>query len=111
MDYTDEELLKQLEDARLADMIHHSPEWRIIHDALKRLYEIHVDILIKTDPNDFKRIHELQQICKLYSEDFLPALILRLRQTGDAAYEVAEKEGILEGMLRKLDHFIGIDRP
>jgi len=110
MDYdklNDDDILRQLEDARMAHTIEHSEEWGIVREAMKRIYEKHVAMLVATDPADKMRVMELQHICKLYSEDFLPNLLARLQMNGQFALEETERRGGFQLFLDKLAAWTG----
>jgi len=112
MDYeklTDDEILKQLEEARMAHAVQHSEEWGIIREALKRVYENHVKMLIETDPKEKDRVMELQHICKLYRTEFLPDLLARFQMTGRFAFDEAEKRGGFQKFLDRLATWAGRD--
>jgi len=99
---TDQELIRQLENARMANILLNSEEWGLVRECMKRVFDKHVAMLIDTSPNDQSRIMELQHICKLYREEFLPQLIHNMRLYGPYAFEEIEKRGGLQKLMDKL---------
>lgn len=99
---SDREVLEQLRKAELASRLESSEEWKLIHECLKRTYEGHVKLLKNADPTDISTVTQLQQICKLYSEEFLPALIKNLQSIAEFAFEEAKRRNLLQ---RFLDSF------
>ena len=107
---TDDELIRNLEDARLAHTVQHSEEWGVIREAMQRVYEKHVKMLIETDPKETSRVMELQHICKLYRAEFLPELLERFQMVGEFAFNEAERRGGLQRFLDRLATWAGRDK-
>jgi hypothetical protein len=60
---SDKEILEQLRRSELAERLKHSEEWKIVHEAMKRIYDKHQKLLQAVDPTDTNTITQLQQIC------------------------------------------------
>lgn len=97
-DTTDQEILNQLQTAQLADKLNNSDEWKLVKEAMKRTYDGHIMKLRKADPTKPEAIMELQQICNLYAEDFLPRLINNFQETAAFYHEEAKKKNLLSFM-------------
>jgi len=96
---TDQEILDQLKRAELARKLEESEEWQLVKEAMRRVHDKHVLQWRKTDPTDTVAMIQLQQICNLYAEDFLPALIRNFEAYGEFAYEQAKERGLLERIM------------
>lgn len=98
---SDQEIIEQLRNAELAERLQHSEEWKLVREAMKRVYEKHSVMLRKADPSDTNAVTQLQQICNLYAEDFLPALIRNFQNIGEFAFDEAQRrEGLLERFIK-----------
>jgi hypothetical protein len=97
---SDQELLDQLEKAELAHKLLESDEWKLVSEAMKRTYEGHVKLLRTTDPTITEKVMELQQICNLYSGEFLPTLLNNFRNIGEFAIEEGNRRGIWQRIFR-----------
>jgi hypothetical protein len=102
---SDDEILTQLENARLAAVLEDSDEWKLVHETMKRTWEKHVHLLINEDPQNEDRMRELQHICKLYGDKFLPQLIKNFRAIGTFAFEEAKTRGWFEEFKARLMGF------
>ncbi len=98
---SDQEILDQLRNAELADKIEHSDEWKVVHEAFKRVYQKHQKLLQSADPTETELIMNLQVICKMYDESFLPQLIKNFQNIGEFAYQEAKRRSILDKFLEK----------
>jgi hypothetical protein len=98
---SDDEILRQLEDARLADKLETSEEWGLVREAMRRTHDKHVKLLAETPPDDAVTIMQLQQIVKMYSESFLPTLIRNYRNVGEFAFNEAKSRGMIGSLLAK----------
>lgn len=96
---SDAEIFDQLHKAELADRLTSSEEWKLVHEVMKRTYEGHVKLLRKEDPTNTEKVIELQQICNLYANDFLPTLIKNFQNIGEFAFEEAKRRNILQRFL------------
>jgi len=92
---SDQEILDQLRRAELADKLERSEEWQLVREAMQRTHDKHVLLLRKADPTDTNSIVQLQQICNMYAEDFLPQLIRNFQNIGEFAFDEAKRRGIL----------------
>jgi hypothetical protein len=99
---SDREVLEQLRKAELAQRLETSDEWKLIHECLRRTYDGHIKLLRKEDPTNEVKMMELQQICNMYAEDFLPALIRNFQSIAEFAFEEAKRRNLLQ---RFLDSF------
>jgi len=84
---SDHQLLKQLEQAENADLILHSEQWALVHEAMRRVVEQTKDLLAKHDPSDTLGIIRLQERIALFDQGFLPALLNNLRAVGEFTFE------------------------
>jgi hypothetical protein len=108
MDFTkssDDEILTQLEDARLAALLDDSAEWKLVRETMQRTWNKHVELLINEDPLNEDRVRELQHICKLYGDKFLPQLIRNFKAIGTFAFEEAKTRGWFEEFKERLMGF------
>lgn len=99
---SDNEILEQLRNAELASRIVESEEWKLVHEAMKRTYEGHVKMLRKEDPTNDAKVMELQQICNMYAEDFLPSLIRNFQNIGEFAFQEAKSRNLLQRFLESV---------
>jgi len=98
---SDQEILDQLTTAELAKRLEESDEWKLVHEAMKRIYDKHQKLLQAADPSDVNTVTQLQQICKLYDEGFLPGTIKRFQEIGEFAFPEAKNRGLLTRFLEK----------
>jgi hypothetical protein len=101
-DASDQEIMEQLRKSELADRLLHSDEWKLVHEALKRTHDKHQLLLQEADPRDTELIMNLQLICKMYREEFLPQLVRNFKNIGEFAFEEAQRRNLLQ---RFLDSF------
>ena len=104
---SDQEIYEQLEKAELAHKILTSEEWKLISEVIRRTYEGHVKLLRTADPTNTARMMELQQICNMYSQEFLPKILKDFRDIGDFAAEEAKRRGFWERMFNIGDLQVG----
>lgn len=98
---SDQEIMDQLRSAELAERLEQSEEWKLIREAIKRVYEKHQKLLQSADPTETELIMNLQVICKMYDEAFLPQLIKNFQNIGEFAYQEAKRRSILDRFLEK----------
>ena len=98
---SDQEIFDQLRSAELAEKVEHSDEWKLVREAIKRVYEKHQKLLQSADPTETELIMNLQVICKMYDEAFLPQLIKNFQNIGEFAYQEAKRRSILDRFLEK----------
>lgn len=97
---SDQEIFDQLRSAELAEKVENSDEWKLIREAIKRVYEKHQKLLQSADPTETELIMNLQVICKMYDEAFLPQLIKNFQNIGEFAFEEAKRRNILDRILQ-----------
>lgn len=97
---SDQEIMDQLRSAELAERLEQSEEWKLIREAIKRVYEKHQKLLQSADPTETELIMNLQVICKMYDEEFLPQLIKNFQNIGEFAFEEAKRRNILDRILQ-----------
>lgn len=97
---SDQEILDQLEAAELAIRLQNSDEWKLVHEAMRRTYLKHQKLLQDADPSETKLILNLQLICKMYSEDFLPQLIRNFTNIGEFAFQEAKERRLLDTFMK-----------
>jgi len=88
-EYTDQQILEQLDDWYSAEIFEQSKEWKFIQEACKRVSEKAALELEAVDPRDYSKICELQQIRKLY-KDVFKSLVDTLKVKGEVAFEEAK---------------------
>jgi hypothetical protein len=98
---SDQEIMDQLRSAELAERLEQSEEWKLVREAIKRVYEKHQKLLQSADPTETELIMNLQVICKMYDEAFLPQLIKNFQNIGEFAYQEAKRRSILDRFLEK----------
>ena len=98
---SDQEIFDQLRSAELAEKVERSDEWKLVREAIKRVYEKHQKLLQSADPTETELIMNLQVICKMYDEAFLPQLIKNFQNIGEFAYQEAKRRSILDRFLEK----------
>jgi hypothetical protein len=98
---SDQEIMDQLHTAQLADRLEQSEEWKIVHEAMKRIYDKHSVLLRKADPQDSNALIQLQQICNMYAEDFLPQLIKNFQNIGEFSFQEAKRRNLLEQFFKR----------
>lgn len=98
---SDQEIFDQLRSAELAEKVENSDEWKLVREAIKRVYEKHQKLLQSADPTETELIMNLQVICKMYDEAFLPQLIKNFQNIGEFAYQEAKRRSILDRFLEK----------
>ena len=97
---SDQEIMDQLRSAELAERLEQSEEWKLVREAIKRVYEKHQKLLQSADPTETELIMNLQVICKMYDEAFLPQLIKNFQNIGEFAFEEAKRRNILDRILQ-----------
>jgi len=98
---SDQEIMDQLRSAELAERLEQSEEWKLVREAIKRVYEKHQKLLQSADPTETELIMNLQVICKMYDEAFLPQLIKNFQNIGEFARQEAKRRSILDRFLEK----------
>lgn len=101
-DASDKEILTQLRNAELASRLENSEEWKLIHETMRRIYEKTQKALQDADPRDSEHVLNLQLICKMYDEAFLPQIIRNFQSIAEFAFEEAKRRNLLQ---RFLDSF------
>lgn len=69
--------------------------WKILEEALKKRVELATRELINTPPDNHMRIMELQHFIKLYSQDFIPALVEGIKRDAEHAFDELKARGDL----------------
>lgn len=86
-DISDTDLISKLDTSAAIGHLENSEGWQIVKEACRRKVKQIELALKKVDPSNLTAIIELQARAEIYGEDFIPALINSIKQTGELVFE------------------------
>lgn len=93
-EFSDREIFELIEKGEAIHRLEENEDFKLLQKAWKRLSEMALDHLVKTDAKDIELIHELQTIIKFY-RNVLGSTLDSIKYEGHVAFEEATERGLI----------------